>query len=74
MKTVSSSTTLAATSGCQGLSLPHQEPLRVSLPAVFLRASADLGILAGAASVITLVGKASCQNGLWKQAWLGQGG
>lgn len=37
MKTVSSSTTLAATSGCQGPSLPRQEPLRVSL-SVFLRA------------------------------------
>lgn len=28
MKMASSSTTLAATSGCRGPSLPHQEPLR----------------------------------------------
>lgn len=36
MKMESSSTTLAAISGCQGLSLPHQEPLRAEqrLPAV----------------------------------------
>lgn len=60
MKMASSSTTLAATSGCQGLSLPHQEPLRVSASFFFLRAFEDLSILAGAASVITLVGKASC--------------
>lgn len=39
MKMVSSSTTSAAISGCRGLSLPPQEPLRVSGPSVFLRGS-----------------------------------
>lgn len=34
MKMESSSTTSAAISGCQGLSLPHQEPLRVSGPSI----------------------------------------
>lgn len=67
MKMASSSITLGATSGCQGQSLPRQEPLRVSLCC----AEGFWAVLnfSRGVSVMTLAGEATCWNGLWKQAW-----